>query len=58
MAEIVLRDALFKGKSELEQLDLIFKAVGSPTEESWPDIKSLKNHIYVIGKKYPTNRLS
>lgn len=38
-------------------MDLIFKVVGSPTEETWPDIKTLKNHIYVIGKKYPTNRL-
>lgn len=57
MAELVLREPIFRGKTELEQLDLIFRAVGSPTEESWPDIKTLKNHIYVIGKKYPNNRL-
>ena len=58
MAELVTREAFFRGKTELEQLDLIFKVVGSPTEDSWPDIKTLKNHIYVMGKKYPTNKLA
>lgn len=31
MAELVLRDPPFKGKTELEQLDLIFRVIGSPT---------------------------
>jgi hypothetical protein len=42
----------------LEQLDIIFKVVGSPAEDTWPDIKTFKNHIYVVGKKYPTNKLA
>lgn len=58
MAEMFLREPLFQGKSELEQLDIIFKAIGSPTEESWPDVKSFKNYIYVQGKKYPIGKLS
>ena len=41
----------------MEQLDLIFKGVGSPTEESWSDVKSFKNYLYVQGKKYPTGQL-
>ena len=58
MAELFLREPLIQGKSELEQLDLIFKMVGSPTQESWPDIKSFKNYIFVQGKKYPNGQLS
>ena len=58
MAEFVMRESLFRGKTELDHLDQIFRVVGSPTEETWPDIKTLKNHIYVMGKKYPTNKLA
>ena len=36
LAEIVLREPLFPGKSELEQLDLIFKCLGVPSEHTWP----------------------
>jgi len=57
MAEFFLREPLFQGKSELEQLDIIFKTVGSPTEETWPDVKSFKNYLYVQGKKYPLGKL-
>lgn len=35
-AEIILMEALFKGKTELEQLDLIFKCLGVPSEHTWP----------------------
>jgi hypothetical protein len=30
MAEIILRDQIFKGKTEIDQLDVIFKIIGSP----------------------------
>ena len=33
---------LFGGQGEIAQLDLIFKMVGTPTEESWPGHKKLK----------------
>lgn len=35
-AEIILMEALFKGKTELEQLDMIFKCLGVPSEHTWP----------------------
>lgn len=37
--ELALGEALFQGKNEIEQLDAIFKVVGSPTNETWPNFK-------------------
>ncbi|OEU07348.1 Pkinase-domain-containing protein, partial [Fragilariopsis cylindrus CCMP1102] len=42
LAELVLGRPLFTGKSEMEQLQLIFDMVGTPTKSSWPGIKELK----------------
>lgn len=50
-------DALFQGSTEIGQLDTIFKIVGSPTEESWPHYRELKNAMYVVGNKHPENKL-
>lgn len=36
MAELLSREPLFPGKSEMEQISLIFKMLGTPTEETWP----------------------
>ena len=36
LAELILRKPLFPGKTELEQLDMIFKVVGSPDDKNWP----------------------
>lgn len=36
MAEMASRTQIFKGATEVDQLDVIFKTIGSPTEESWP----------------------
>ena len=30
------KEALFPGKSEIDELQLILKTMGSPTEQSWP----------------------
>ena len=42
LAELVLGRPLFTGKSEMEQLQLIFDMVGTPTKSSWPGIHELK----------------
>lgn len=34
---------LFPAKGELDALDLMWKLLGSPTEESWPGHKTLPN---------------
>lgn len=42
-AELFLRKPLFPGKSELNQLTLIYDLVGVPTEETWPGYEALPN---------------
>jgi len=40
-AELMLRTPYLPGESDMEQLDIIFRALGTPTEEIWPGMKSL-----------------
>ncbi|KAI9366390.1 kinase-like domain-containing protein [Pilaira anomala] len=39
--ELVNNEALFPGRSEIDQLDRIFKLLGAPTEEIWPSFLEL-----------------
>jgi cyclin-dependent kinase 12/13 len=41
MAELLYKKPIFPGKTELDQLDLIFRLCGSPTEENWSEARSL-----------------
>jgi cell division cycle 2-like protein len=41
--ELLLREYLFPGDSEVHQLTLIYKLVGVPTEETWPGYDALPN---------------
>ncbi|KAL9337145.1 hypothetical protein Peur_071633 [Populus x canadensis] len=46
-AEMSRRQALFPGDSELQQLLHIFRLLGTPTEEQWPGVASLRDwHVY------------
>ncbi|KAK7266409.1 hypothetical protein RIF29_19053 [Crotalaria pallida] len=46
-AEMARRQALFPGDSEFQQLLNIFKVLGTPTEEQWPGVTSLRDwHVY------------
>jgi len=40
-AELMLRTPYLPGESDMEQLNIIFQALGTPTEETWPGLKSL-----------------
>jgi serine/threonine protein kinase len=42
LAELMLGKPLFCGKKEMEQLQLIFGMLGTPTPESWEGIEELK----------------
>jgi len=42
MVELINRDLLFKGQSEGEQIDLIFRLLGTPNDESWNGWRDLK----------------
>jgi cyclin-dependent kinase len=47
IAELVTKQALFPGDSELQQLLHIFRLLGTPNEEMWPGVSKLMNwHEY------------
>jgi serine/threonine protein kinase len=39
--EFFKKTAFFQGKTEIDQLELIFKICGTPDEVSWPEMKQL-----------------
>ncbi|KAG4933049.1 Cyclin-dependent kinase G-2 [Glycine soja] len=61
MAELIAKEPLFRGKSELEQLDKIFRTLGTPDEKIWPGLSKLpgakanfvKQPINTLRKKFP-----
>ncbi|GMH01172.1 hypothetical protein Nepgr_003011 [Nepenthes gracilis] len=61
MAELLSNKPLFDGKTEFDQLDKIFKTLGTPTERIWPGYLQLPGvkinivqHPYnVLHKKFP-----
>ena len=40
-AELLLHKALFKGRSEIDQLNQIFKELGTPNDKIWPGYSKL-----------------
>ncbi|KAK1393476.1 cell division control protein 2-like [Heracleum sosnowskyi] len=53
-AELITKQALFAGDSELQQLLHIFRLLGTPNEEMWPGVSRLKNwHEYPQWKPQP-----
>jgi len=40
-AELLAKRAIFPGRNEIDQLDLIFKLCGTPTDQIWPDFSKL-----------------
>mmetsp|Transcript_50954 Transcript_50954/g.125220 ORF Transcript_50954/g.125220 Transcript_50954/m.125220 type:complete len:299 (-) Transcript_50954:50-946(-) len=43
-AEMVMRQPLFPGDSEIDELYKIFRALGTPNEESWPGVHELPDY--------------
>jgi cyclin-dependent kinase 7 len=43
-AELVLRAPFLPGNTEVEQIALICRAVGTPTEDNWPGVTRLKSY--------------
>lgn len=65
--ELLKKDAILKGQGELDQIDLIFKFLGVPTDISWPGYKHLpSSNIFrwkkmeepTIRQTFPTNTFS
>ncbi|KXJ74709.1 cyclin-dependent kinase 7 [Aedes albopictus] len=45
LAELLLRVPFLPGESDLDQLTRIFQVMGTPTDENWPDVKSLPDFV-------------
>ena len=43
-AEMMTNRALFPGDSEIDQLFKIFRVLGTPTSEVWPDVEKLEDY--------------
>ncbi|MED6209773.1 hypothetical protein PIB30_058003 [Stylosanthes scabra] len=61
MAELLSKEPLFNGKTEFDQLDKIFKILGTPNETIWPGFSKLpgvkvnfvKHQYNLLRKKFP-----
>ncbi|XP_004310052.1 PREDICTED: cyclin-dependent kinase G-2-like [Fragaria vesca subsp. vesca] len=61
MAELLSKEPLFNGRTEFEQLDKIFKILGTPNETIWPGFSKLpgvkvnfvKHQFNLLRKKFP-----
>lgn len=40
-AELLLNEPLFQAKGEIEMISMIFKLLGPPTNQSWPDYHTM-----------------
>ncbi|KAJ2855233.1 Cyclin-dependent kinase catalytic subunit, partial [Coemansia erecta] len=52
-AEMVQRKPLFPGDSEIDEIFKIFRILGTPTEEVWPDITTLPDYKPTFPKWQP-----
>ncbi|KAK1326901.1 Cyclin-dependent kinase G-2 [Acorus calamus] len=56
MAELLAKEPLFSGKTEIDQLDKIYRILGTPNERIWPGFAKLpKARIQTV--KQPYNKL-
>ncbi|KAL6350424.1 hypothetical protein AAG906_004375 [Vitis piasezkii] len=61
MAELLSKEPLFNGKTELDQIDKIFRTLGTPSETIWPGfcklpgvkVNFVKHQYNLLRKKFP-----
>ncbi|WAR14629.1 CD11B-like protein [Mya arenaria] len=56
-AEFLVMQAIWQGKSEIDQLQKIFKDLGTPTEKIWPGLMELPGMKKCSFAEYPYNTL-
>jgi len=57
-AELILRQALITGTSELDQLKQMFKLLGTPSDDIWPGFSKLPYCESFKFEKFPYNKLN
>ncbi|VDQ09900.1 unnamed protein product [Trichobilharzia regenti] len=56
-AEFLLQRPLFPGKGEIDELNIIFRDLGTPTERIWPGVSQLPGIKKCVFTEYPYNQL-
>ncbi|CAI2722415.1 unnamed protein product [Schistosoma spindalis] len=56
-AEFLLQRPLFPGKGEVDELNIIFRDLGTPTERIWPGVSQLPGIKKCVFTEYPYNQL-
>jgi len=65
--ELLKKDAILQGQGEMDQINSIFKLVGAPDEENWPEFTDLPNarilrwknkNVPLIHETFPINSFS
>ncbi|KAK1760467.1 kinase-like domain-containing protein [Echria macrotheca] len=51
-AELIIRTPFLPGNSEVDQINRICQAIGTPTEDNWPGVSSLRSYA-VPAEVYP-----
>ncbi|XP_017681614.1 PREDICTED: cyclin-dependent kinase 1 isoform X2 [Lepidothrix coronata] len=54
-AELATKKPLFHGDSEIDQIFRIFRALGTPNNEVWPDVESLQDYKNTFPKWKPVS---
>lgn len=49
-AELLMRKPILPGKNEFEQIDLIFKLLGTPDEQAWPKCKDYQYYDLIMSQ--------
>ncbi len=57
-AELVNRKPLLMGKNEAEQIELILRMFGTPTDETWPGWRSFRYSNAISYQKYPPTKFA
>lgn len=57
LGELFTKEPMFRGGTELAQLEKIFAVCGAPTMTSWPDARELRDYSNYKPKKMYTRRL-
>ena len=56
MLELFTTKPIFQGNDEIHQLEVIFKILGTPTQERWPGVTKLPWYELVKPKDVIPNR--
>lgn len=57
LGELFTKEPMFRGGTELAQLEKVFSVCGTPTLSSWPDVKDLRDYPNYKPKKVHHRRL-